>query len=283
MSLLAQHGRLLSGSGGGDPWTPADLVAPAKLWVDWESSISTIGGAIASLSNRGSLGGSFTAADVNRRPTPMPAEINGKRAISFDGSDLLNITTDAARDLMRNVTAGWIFAVYACLATSVDTDVLFIVPTPASGAALRFCLRSGGTVYPNRPQLLARRLDADSGTAINDSTDRGTSWIIVRAHVNWSTGAADLYVNGGLVASDPSMVSTGSTSDTRSSTGIGIGGNASQTSMADVKLAALLSGAGASMPSNAEFQRLEGWAAWELGLQGNLPSGHPYKSAPPYA
>jgi hypothetical protein len=29
-------------------------------------------------------------------------------------------------------------------------------------------------------------------------------------------------------------------------------------------------------------QKMEGYLAWKWGLEGNLPAGHPYKSAPPY-
>lgn len=31
----------------------------------------------------------------------------------------------------------------------------------------------------------------------------------------------------------------------------------------------------------AEYQKVEGYLAWKYGIQGNLPSGHPYKSLPP--
>jgi len=32
---------------------------------------------------------------------------------------------------------------------------------------------------------------------------------------------------------------------------------------------------------NADRQKLEGYLAWKWGLEANLPSGHPYESAPP--
>jgi len=35
--------------------------------------------------------------------------------------------------------------------------------------------------------------------------------------------------------------------------------------------------------SDENRQRVEGYLAWKWGLESNLPIGHPYKSAPPYA
>lgn len=32
----------------------------------------------------------------------------------------------------------------------------------------------------------------------------------------------------------------------------------------------------------SQIQKIEGYEAWQYGLQGNLPAGHPYKSRPPY-
>ena len=39
--------------------------------------------------------------------------------------------------------------------------------------------------------------------------------------------------------------------------------------------------AGVALPTTTEIHRLAGWAAWERGLQSNLPSDHPYKTTPP--
>jgi hypothetical protein len=37
-----------------------------------------------------------------------------------------------------------------------------------------------------------------------------------------------------------------------------------------------------SLPSTTLRQQMEGYLAHRWGLTGNLPAGHPYKSAPPY-
>lgn len=34
-------------------------------------------------------------------------------------------------------------------------------------------------------------------------------------------------------------------------------------------------------PTAAEYQKLEGWAAWKYGMQSSLPSGHPYRYSAP--
>src|SRR5690606_3417704 len=36
------------------------------------------------------------------------------------------------------------------------------------------------------------------------------------------------------------------------------------------------------LPTTAERQRLEGWAAWQLALQANLPAAHPFRTVAPY-
>jgi len=36
-----------------------------------------------------------------------------------------------------------------------------------------------------------------------------------------------------------------------------------------------------AVPSVATRQKLEGYLAWKFGLEGNLPTGHPYKGHRP--
>lgn len=105
-----------------------------------------------------------------------------------------------------------------------------------------------------------------------------------RTEMLWSSSQLTDYVNGQLNFSVTTALAAGNTANTAANLiqldlgadgGAGVGG-----ACADVDLACVLIGSG-SVPSADEWQRMEGWAAWRYGLQGNLPSGHPYKNHAP--
>jgi hypothetical protein len=86
-------------------------------------------------------------------------------------------------------------------------------------------------------------------------------------------GASSYYaINGALT---PTTVNPGTAGLTG---GMFLGGNnAALGFIGDIAEFVILS----STPSNDDRQKMEGYLAHKWGLDGNLPSGHPYKSAPP--
>lgn len=101
--------------------------------------------------------------------------------------------------------------------------------------------------------------------------------------MDYAAGRGRVYVNGEMTAENASLTSTGNTSDTNDTSyptiGTGYIAGVEAPSLAD--MACYILGAG-SLPSDDEIDKLFGWAAHYWGLESELPSGHTYKSAPPY-
>lgn len=73
----------------GGQWTPTRLGGQALVWVDANDggSIVLSSGSIASISNKGSAGGTFAQATATKRPALSSSGLNGMSYASFDGVD----------------------------------------------------------------------------------------------------------------------------------------------------------------------------------------------------
>lgn len=260
------------------PWTPAHLAVQPRVWMDWDSSVTNASGNASAWSNsKGSLGGQYEQATAGSRPAILAAEIGGKRALSFS-SDYMSASSGML-SMMTNVSAAWMFAVYKKRGAGTGNNTLFCTTTNSGGGRFNATV---GNASSARPTLNVRRLDADSAAMMSSPTGGTGVWLIRYDEMNYATGAAEMFLDGTSAVSNGSLTSAGSTSNTASShaSTIGAFANTAGTNPADVDVACIIVGAG-SYPSSTEREKMEGWAAWGLGLEGNLPIGHPYKSAPP--
>lgn len=101
----------------------------------------------------------------------------------------------------------------------------------------------------------------------------------------WASGEGKLWINGDLDATNATLTSSGSTSDTatnRLSIGAfsNTGASSSGTNFGDVDIAELIAGDGA-IPDSDETEKLFGYLAHRWGLTDNLDVSHPYKTDPP--
>lgn len=279
--ILGTYAAAAMRASGPRPWTPEHLPAPPAVWADWESSLTDVAGAAAEWGSKGTFGGTFGSSTVSARPQILPAELAGKRALRFDGvNDMQYMLNVSARDLFRNKAAGWVMQVLRKRGTDAGGVNRVSFYAPNDSAATRLQLAVGLTSGANRVSMSAKRLDADPTAVLTGGLTSG-GWSIVIAMMDWSAGAARLYVDGDLAASNPALTSSGLTSDTPGyNASISIASTVGGTSFADIDVACVLAGSGV-LPAAADRERLEGWAAWELGLQGILPASHPYKSAAP--
>lgn len=271
-------------------WTPSHLVEPPKVWVDWESDITNESGAVASWNNgKGSIGGAFNQVSQSRRPMVISSDpdIGGKRAISFDGSDdWIRMGTTESGNIFRNVGAGWMFALYKKRAMDDSAVTRNLLYAPNVTGATRFNSMAAFSGSPmNYPTLAIRRLDSDSSSTLINAGSAVSGYMMRFDIADWAGGSIAMRVNGAQVAS-ASLPMSGNTSDTASNGNyLSVGAEAHASAFenhSDVDLALLMIGSGALLPTPVELQRLEGWAAWQCGLVGNLPISHPYKDAPPY-
>lgn len=287
MTRAIAHHALLMASG--SLWTPANLPVQPQIWVDWDSAVTNVSGAASAWSNsKGSIGGSFSQSTAGNRPAILSsvAGIGGKRALSFDGTnDWIRMDSAGAAALFQNTGAGWCFSVITKRGTDgAGTARASMYAPHATTGATRFQSAVGSAANANANILFVKRLDADSTSSLIGSTAPG-SWVIRCDLMDWANGDGFIYLNGSLNAQNLSLTTSGNTSNTGGfNSRVTLGANAATgtaDSFADIDAACYIIGAG-SLPSAANRERMEGWAAWKLGLQSILPIGHPYKTEPPY-
>lgn len=266
-------------------WTPADLPVQPAVWCDWDSAVTDVSGFASGWSNsKGAIGGSFSQSNSGSRPEIIASGVGGRRALRFDGiNDFLRMSGSGAANIFRNTGAGAIFTVLRKRGvdeSAVRGVVYSAVPTGQS----RFSVNVGlSSPNQNIAGMQVRRLDTDATASLNGST-MGTAWRIRMDEMLWSTGAGTIYLDGAVDVSNASLTSAGTTSDTAAGNNTLTIAAAAHTTPAagfgDIDLACLIICTGSALSSDNRH-RLEGWAAWQLGLEGNLPVGHPYKDAPP--
>ncbi|WP_275629799.1 phage tail protein [Pseudomonas sp. 273] len=271
-----QHGAL--------PWTPAALTVTPKMWFDDGSSVTAVSGAASQWNDRTSNGYHLSQGTAGQRPLIVAEGLGGRRTLKFDGTDDMLVTSaTAARDIMRNTPAGWMFCIYKKQATDAG-DVYRSVMKFAIGTNDndRFVLDAGQAApLRNIPSMGVRRLDANSYASLGGTTAMVGSFCMVLVSMDWQNRIGRVWVNGSQTASNTTLTTAGNTSDTTSAIAFCLGaGKVAGGFAADVEVAAALVGAG-SLPTTDEINKLFGWAAWHWGLVDSLPSDHPYKTEAP--
>lgn len=267
-------------------WTPLNMATVPQLYLDAQDSVVTdVSGFCSAISNLGAMGsnGDFAQSTADRRPTILPAELSGNRVLRFDGTDDLLIgSTTAQRNLLTNVGSAWSFVVLkkrSLDASGVTNRILLNVPKSTSGTA-RFRVMLGDALAgrQNKPLISVTRLDADSAKVLASTTET-TAYQMQLYSVGYSTGAGNIYLDGALSVTNPSLTSAGNTSNTASINGLSIGATDTGTLATDVDMAAFI--LSSTLPTAPEIDKLFGWAAHKYGLTANLPGGHPYKTVAP--
>lgn len=265
-------------------WTPAILGALVSVWLDDQSPITASGGQVSQWNNRGALGWHFSQATASLRPTLIESAINGLRALRFDGVNDCLVST-AGKDLFRNVTKGWSFAVLCKRAEATAPTVVFGATRGGSSPGVRFAAYDAlaGTALPG---VGGRRVDGDAFGGYTSATARAGTWYMRLDQADWSTQSASLWIDGALDGTATGVwPAAGATSNTEAGGPLSVGAvfagsGFSAQALANDDVAVVISGAGA-FPEAADIDRLFGWAAWRFGLVDQLPAEHPYKAGPP--
>lgn len=262
-------------------WTPLNMAVVPQIYLDAQDSVVTdVSGACSAISNLGSMGadGDFLQAASGSRPAILNAELNGKRVLSFDGTDdVMTGDTVAQKNILRNVAAGWCFLIYKKRGS--DSAYRRALHIPTGGTALpRLVVWAG--LADNKPTMQARRLDADATVTASSTTTSVGAYAMLLHTVNYTTRAGRIYKNGSLDVDNPTFTAAaGNTSDTASVEAIAIGARTGGVVPADIDLATVV--VSREMPSDSDIDKLFGWAAHKYGLTASLPVGHPYKTLPP--
>lgn len=284
LGVLAAAGG--SSAGSSDLWTPANLSAP--FWLGDSRPIVTNVGE-TNVEGWGDPGNGLNVlqSDGSYKPGLTLAGLNGKRYVGFDGTNdvMIRVSSSAAQDLFRNRSNAWMFGVHRKRLTDVGTQNRQIFLGYDSGSSTRFGVRAGsGSGGANKLQLVVKRLDGEGATSLVATTAISGSWYMWLAIMDWSTGGAQIWINGELDNSAPSVTSAGNTSNTAAvgsgSIPLTVGNNAGRTASADVDLAELVCNVDQVLTTD-DIDKLFGYAAHYYGLTSELDVSHPYKSVAP--
>lgn len=235
-------------------WTPANL-SGSKLhrWIKGES-FTTSGGSITGGTTSDSSASTITKVSTNW-PTYNSSGLNGYSTITSGGDNLMSIPVD------------------------IDYDCsVFAVLKPNAISGYHNLYEQSGDKCPMLWIDSSNRYSFNgAGRVIEPSTPTadGSTWRVVST-INRSSGTrSEERIDG---------TSKGTAGESVDSLNVGTGltlkllgrssGNGLQGDVAEIVLTY------GALTSDDEA-RIEGYLAWKYGLQGNLDSGHTYKSAAP--
>lgn len=252
--------RYASAGGGGGTWTPAvgGLGSSLSLWFDPSDNTSyTIATGVSQLNDKSGLNLHITQATGANQPTITSAAQNGRDALTFNGtSQRLAKTSGLSSHVPNN-----------------NSQTTFFVALPTSVTA-------GHLYWTTNGSTVAGVIDVGTasakfqGNSNNFATDSETlsAWHLYSGYIALSN--RQLYLDGTSKAQN----TTTETAATRP-TQIWFGSDSNPTSFFKGSWGEFIQYDGTL--SAADRQKVEGYLAWKWGLQGNLPAGHPYKSAAP--
>lgn len=253
-------------------WTPASLPG-LYAWYQADSASNTQAGAnitvLADLSGNGR-----NATLTNGTPTLMGGGLNGHGYFNVTANSTVYANIASSVGFLNAKPAGNFGAMVVPNDTGTTAHHLLVCDTPSNTFA-RFYVRYPGPTS-QRFSILGRRLDADSLQTLTPTANNTGNTAFI-ACVDYALALAEMRTNGTSLFSS-TFQTAGNTSATDSFatakllstvTGAGFGGSCYEFVLANAAW------------SLSDRQKLEGYLCWRYGTQADLPSGHPYKSAPP--
>jgi hypothetical protein len=242
-------------------WTPSDLDSGTlTAWYKADSLSLNDGDGVSSWTDSSGNGNDVSQATSARQPTFETNELNSKPVIRYDGSNDILSDGDIA-DLDVGTGDIWMASVFK------STD---------DGGA-QFFLEKGSTTFALMTSA-AGILQARIGGTTNIPQQSAGNWsrtgfvIVTASRVSSSCNG---FVNG----SDMTTTGTTNSGSISNSNVLDLGATAVGGQPMTGDIAEVLVG-GATL-STEDRQKIEGYLAHRYGLEGNLPSDHPYKSAAP--
>lgn len=261
--------------GGSTLWTPANLATLPAIWANDTSPLTTdTNGNCSQWNDISGNARHFIQISLGSDPSITASGQNGLREITFNavtGQSLIGNL--AARSLTNNITQLAQFVVANPAPSSFSRVLTFSI----GGGAYNATNRAGFNIQTSGLTAVQRRQDADSGVNAVIAYSTQACHIFSSEH-NWTAQTVGARMDGGTLTSSNTSQGSGATSATTSWV-VDLGGelNVSQYLTGSIGEIIVLG----YVPSTSDRQMIEGYLAWKWGLEANLPSGHPYKSAPP--
>jgi hypothetical protein len=267
-----------------EQWVPSDLGASLQaLWDAEDTSTITIAGSKVSAWADKVAGVVISQASAAIQPAwSTTGGVGGRNGVVFNRTTAQRLASTAAvGSIFRNVPGMVTFAV-------ARRDVV-----PASGSERFFLVSHGGSTFAGRAALSvpgltnqirggSRILDANSAVELlMPGTPTGTSDSVFLSHMDCVGAQGRGMVNGtiGPYATGWQTASAGNTSNTDPQTlsmgNLWTGG--SEAPNGPISAVGLFAG----NITDADIDRIAGWAAHRWGFTASLPAGHAYKTEAP--
>lgn len=249
-------------------WTPANILT--ALWLDAAdfSTITLNESTVSEWRDKSGNGRHASQATVANQPTYQATGFNGKPMLTFDGvNDILSIaSTNLFSSGNANLSAFFVYS--PSLPQTVSGATIFANYLQgqfqlAYSSGLAYLSPWG--VWNNSP------LDLATGSYLQNQR------LIIGAIRD--SGVFTGYTDGNINLSVANNDSVYNGADTQSPWYIAANSAGGELGNIDLTEIVLLN----SALSTTNRQLLEGYLAWKWGLEGNLPSDHPFKFTPPIA
>lgn len=265
-------------SEGAGLWTPAELAVDHAWYISDDAGNTAVGGLLDTLADKGNTAlPASTNQGVSTNRAALTNTLNGRAVwtVDPDSPTAKGCLRSGSTDLARNAGGCSMFTVFRAVGEGI-----VILLDNSNGYYVRAGMHRGGTA--NSLVLDGRRLDSDGYGSVEGITSALGDWSIAAGVIDYEATSLRLHVNGTLVGQTDSFQTSGLTSDTASQF-LSIGhytnfSNVVETPM-DGDFAEVLVVRGAVDVTTR--QKIEGYLAWQWGLEGDLPIDHPYKSAAP--
>lgn len=239
-------------------WTPAALGSALALWLDADdaSTITLNGSTVSQWNDKSGNNSHAVQAVATSQPAYTPAGLNGRNVLTFDGtSDFFELSSG----ILLNDNFTHVHSVLVRATTGRHTVDVGRTTTP---------IGYGNWWYTDN--VLYSNLRGNNFMVHGSSTATGT---FINGLVRNNSGT-QAYRNGTAFGAAAGAAVTGNLTLNAIGRAQGSSVGVHNGPMAEVIV-------GRSNLSADDRQKLEGYLAWKWGLQDNLPSGHPYKNAPP--
>jgi hypothetical protein len=252
------------------PWVPTDLGAALKFWVNADDH-GTAGwtddgaGLMSAVKDR--VGNTPFTAATTERPTWSATSFNSAyAALAFDGVANAMVTTTMGA-FVTGTTAGCMFLVLSNTSTVAGARIAFAYGSGTAATSRN--IQKGTAAAPVRMAV------SDQQVALVDTVTLFTGPAL--AFGSWSGTTETGRLNGqDTTPASTTLTTTINTPATRARLGALTGTTAASFWQGLIRHAIVTTALAA-----LEIQKLEGWGAWDSGIQSVLPAGHPYKSAAP--
>jgi hypothetical protein len=271
------------------PWTPA-LISTA-LWLDAAdaTTITESGGAVSAMADKSGNARNFSQATGSLQPTTGASTQNGLNVLDFAADYLTSTDPVGEWTFMHDGTKHSAFCVIAVGDSSNPNAFYGIAGNNRSSTA-----NPGWSLYyddrltqTRNDRLLANVTNGAAGLASSsnltaDDFAPAQTFTLVGVEADPSNVTASLRsvlrANGGAIVAQ-NNVDTTSPVATAPNYAVQIGAVGDGVGALVGKIAEVIFVEGEI--STATRQRMEGYLAHKWGLEGDLPSGHPYKNSPP--